>query len=153
MEDIGDYDSLSPEDRMALTALCTEYAWRKDFFHVEKIAELFTEDCVWYPVPGTTYAPTTIEGRQAVHEAWTKRSREFLTRTMISNLRFVKDGPKSARGWVNFTEYAVHVDEVKVPIPLMVGDWLDTYEKCADGKWRIKTKRSEIKFGGLRVVK
>jgi ketosteroid isomerase-like protein len=147
------YDALSVDDRAALTALCTEYMWLKDNFRGEKVPELFTDDCVWTPSQRTPHTRKEVRGRKAIIEAWSNRTREILTRTLISNLRFVKDGPAAARGWVHFTEYAAHLDEVKVPVPIVIGDWIDTYVKGVDGRWRIKSKTTEIAFGGFRSVK
>jgi ketosteroid isomerase-like protein len=152
MSDIGDRNSVDVDDYVALTVLCTEYCWLRDFSQVEQIPELFTEDCVWVPPPGLGYAPAPLHGRKALADALARRNTEYVTRTLISNSRFVKDGPNTARGWVNYTIYAAHRDEVKVPVPQMVGDWICTFEKGADGRWRFKTKKTEISFGGLRSV-
>jgi ketosteroid isomerase-like protein len=152
MTDIGDYGSLDASDQAALTALCTEYCWLRDYSQVEKIPLLFTEDCLWIPPAGLGYAPVALEGRQALADALSRRNKDFVTRTLISNLRFVKDGPDTARGSVNFTIYAAHRDELKVPIPQMIGDWLCTFRKGSDGRWRFATKKTELAFGGLRVV-
>lgn len=152
MSDIGEYDSVSADDHAALAALCTEYCWLRDFGQVEKIPLLYTEDCEWIPPAGLGYAPSPITGREALANALSKRNAEYVTRTLISNLRFVKDGDRTARGWVNFTIYAAHRDEVKVPVPQMVGDWICTFHKGGDGRWRFARKKTEIAFGGLRVV-
>jgi hypothetical protein len=151
LADLGGYDSVSVEDRIALTALCTEYCWLKDNSQAEKVADLFTDDGVWGLPPGHP-SGTEVRGRKALVEAWTKRTKAYVSRTLISNLRFLRDGPNSVRGWVTFCEFAAHRDELKVATPLMVGDWVDTYRKGADGKWLFTSRNINIIFGGLRVV-
>lgn len=153
MPELEAYDALAAADRSALTALCTEYMWLKDNFRAERVPDLFTEDCVWIPSQRTPNTRSEVRGRSALVKVWSNRTREILTRTLISNLRFVKEGPDSAQGWVHFTEYAAHLDEIKTPVPIVIGDWFDTYRRCADGKWRIRSKRTEVAFGGFRSVK
>jgi hypothetical protein len=152
MEESARHDSLSARDYAALTALCIEYMWLKDHFMAERVPDLFTEDCIWIPSQETPNARNAVVGREALIAVWSKRTRSILTRTLISNPRFKKDGANGARGWLHFTEYAAHIDEVKVPVPLLVGDWVDTFEKGVDGRWRFKSKRTSVVFGGFRSV-
>ncbi|MGO9931081.1 MAG: nuclear transport factor 2 family protein [Steroidobacteraceae bacterium] len=151
MSDLDDYDSLGAEDRAALTALCTEYCWRKDNFQAEKVADLFTDDGVWGLPPGHP-SGTEVRGRKALVDAWTKRPKYCVSRTLISNLRFLPDGPDAARGWVTFCEFAAHRDDFRPANVLMVGDWVDTYRKGADGKWQFTSRNINILFGGMRVM-
>lgn len=153
MSDQFAYHSVSPEDRAALTALNTEYAWLVDFGHAERIPELFTDDCVWEPPPG--YPGKTLTGRGEMIDFWKRRADPsqfpFVSQRLISNLRFAMDGPTAARGWVSFTEYAARIGEKASATPVLVGNWLDTYAKGADGKWRFRTRKVSITFGGLNV--
>ena len=144
MNDLFAYDSLSIEDRIALTTLCMEYVWRLDFLHVETVVELFTDDCVWEGPAGK------FVGKPEMAAYWNRRAKmPIITRHMISNLRFVQDSPTSARGWISFTAYVAPQNEDKPATPKLVAEHIDTYEKGSDGKWRIKTRKVETAFGGL----
>jgi hypothetical protein len=151
MSELAAYDSLTPEVRTALTALCTEHCWLKDHLQAELIPALYTEDGR-YETPLGGPNGTVIEGRSALTELWGTRTKSFLTRTLLANMRFVQDSPTSVRGWISFSEFAAHMNEMKVALPMMVGEWVDTYEKGADSRWKIKSRKVEIRFGGPRAV-
>jgi len=149
MSDLFAYDTLSVEDRANLTALCMEYAWRVDFGHAETVPELFTDDCTWVAPPGAAVGGT-VHGKAQMIDHWKRRAQVAVTtRHLLSNLRFVKDGPNTARGWVSLTCYVAHRDEPKPATPKIVCDYHDTYEKGVDGRWRIRVRRIEGVFGAL----
>ncbi len=153
MSDLAGYDTLSVEDRVALTTLIMEYAWRADHphEHADSVPELFTDDCVWELPPG--HPSGTIRGRGEIVQYWRGRldpaKFPYVSRRLISNLRFVQDGPGTARGWISFTEYGAKIGGPTPATPVIIGDWLDSYQKGADGKWKIKARKVEIKFGSL----
>jgi hypothetical protein len=153
MNDLGGYDSLTAEDRLALMALNTEYAWRADHPHEhgDKVPELFTDDAEWVLPAG--HPSGTVRGRAAMVEYWKGRldpvGFPYVARRLISNMRFVLDGPGRARGWISFTEYGAKLDAPKPATPVIIGDWVDAYIKGADSKWRIQSRKVDIKFGGL----
>jgi hypothetical protein len=149
MSELFAYDTLSIADRTALTALCTEYCWRVDFGHAERIPDLFTDDCTWVGPPGAAVGGT-VHGRAQMIDHWKRRAQvPVTTRHLLSNLRFVQDSPKSARGWISLTCYVAYRGEPKPAAPKIVVDYLDAYEKGADGRWRIKERRIEGVFGAL----
>lgn len=149
MSDLFAYDTLSTEDRSSLTALCMEYCWRVDFGHAERIPELFTEDCVWVAPPGAAVGGT-VTGMAQMIDHWRRRAQlRVTTRHLLSNLRYTADGPAGARGWISLTCYVAHEGEPKPASAKIVADYLDTYRKGADGRWRICTRRIETIFGGL----
>jgi uncharacterized protein (TIGR02246 family) len=149
MSDLLEYQTLSVEDRVGLTALNMEYAWRVDFGHAESVPELFTDDCVWAAPPGAAVGGT-VNGRAQMIDHWKRRAQvQVTTRHVISNLRFVLDSPATARGWVSLTCYVAHQGEPKPATAKIVADYLDTYAKGADGRWRIRTRHIETVFGAL----
>lgn len=149
MSELFAYQSISAEDRAGLTALCMEYCWRVDFGHAERVPELFTEDCVWVAPPGAAVGGT-VSGMTQMIDHWKRRAQvRVTTRHMLSNLRFVAEGPGAARGWVSLTCYVAHEGEPKPAAAKIVADYLDTYRKGADGRWLIQTRRIETIFGAL----
>jgi hypothetical protein len=147
MNDLFAYDTLSVEDRIALTALCMEYCWRIDFGHHQMVTELFTDDCVWERIAVDSVGGKFV-GKAQMAEYWGRRARmSVVTRHMISNLRFLKDTATSARGWVTFATYVAEEGEIRSTTATRIAQSIDTYEKGGDGKWRFKTRKLEITFG------
>lgn len=149
MTELSAYETVAPEDRAALTALCMEYCWRVDSGHAERVPELFTEDCLWVAPPGAAVGGT-VSGMAQMIDHWRRRAQvRVTTRHMLSNLRFAMEGPDAARGWVSLTCYVAHEGEPKAAAPKIVADYLDTYTRGADGRWRIRTRHIHTIFGAL----
>jgi len=149
MSDPSAYDTLDPADRAALTALCMEYCWRVDFGHAECVPELFTEDCLWVAPPGAAVGGS-VSGMAQMIDHWKRRAQvRVTTRHLLTNLRFVMDGADAARGWISLIVYVAHEGEAKTSTPKIVADYLDTYARGADGRWRIRTRHIHTVFGAL----
>lgn len=76
-----DFEDVTPEERHALTALCTEYVWRIDNGYAAAVPALFTAD-------GSMELPWgTPRGAAELKAAWEERARRAIrTRHMISHL-------------------------------------------------------------------
>ena len=98
-----DFEDVTPEERHALTALCTEYVWRIDNGYAAAVPALFTAD-------GSMELPWgTPRGAAELKAAWEERARRAIrTRHMISHLRFSRLGADEIAGEVSLTLY--HAD-------------------------------------------
>ncbi|MDB5703859.1 MAG: nuclear transport factor 2 family protein [Sphingomonas bacterium] len=131
------YTRLSADDHSALVALCMEYCYLADNYQSARIPELFTEDATWQ-APGTS-----MNGRAEMVTGWAERQKvgELVTRRhMVSNYRFTVDDDGTVRGILSFTLYRAPRGEHAVPVPMLVADHVDTYEKQSDGRWLFKTR-------------
>ncbi len=149
MSDEFAYGNVSAEDRASLTALCMEYCWRVDFGHALRVPELFTEDCLWVAPPGAAVGGS-VSGMAQMIDHWKRRGQvRVTTRHLLTNLRFAMEGRDGARGWVSLIVYVAHEGEAKTSVPKIVADYLDTYARGADGRWRIRTRHIHTVFGAL----
>src|ERR1700733_13570448 len=98
-----DFEDVTPDERHALTALCTEYVWRIDNGYAAAVPALFTGD-------GSMELPWgTPRGAAELKAAWEERARRVIrTRHMISHLRFSRLGADQIAGEVSLTLY--HAD-------------------------------------------
>lgn len=135
---LGDYRGVGPEDWTRLAALCAEYCWRVDNHQSAALPALFTADAVW-EAPGVR-----MQGAEALAAGWADhqaRAATRLSRHMMANMRFTADGPGRARGVVGFTVYAGTEGVVAPPVPLLVGEHHDRYERQASGEWLFASRR------------
>jgi hypothetical protein len=131
-------DGLSAEERSALIALCMEYCWRCDNYKSASVPELFTEDGIY---ESNGYL---MNGMAELVKDWNKRDvlgAPILRRHMISNYRFWRGSNGLIHGQIVFTLYKEAIEANVLPKPSLVAEHLDTYQKCADGIWRFKTRK------------
>jgi hypothetical protein len=141
MDGLAGFDRVSAEERVQLTALCTEYCWRADNYHAADIPELFADDATW-EVPGTV-----MRGKQQLVAGWRIRAqggKQDVRRHLLSNLRFFRDPDNVMRGCVTFSLFHRPIGENAAPVLQLVGEWIDSYTRVPGGNWLFKTR--EVRF-------
>lgn len=125
-----------PKIRDEIMVLLTEHAWLIDHHKCETIADLYTEDGKMVGAGHDTV------GRAALTEWGINRAKmkHRSARHVLSNLRLVSTGPKQMRGTVIITLYRHDGEAPGLPEPVAISEIEDTYELCADGRWRIKVR-------------
>jgi hypothetical protein len=131
-----DFEDVTPEERHALTALCTEYVWRIDNGYAAAVPALFTVD-------GSMELPWgTPSGAAELKVAWEERAgRAIRTRHMLSHLRFSRLGADEIAGEVSLTLYHADAEGPAPATPAAVGEHIDVYRRGDDGRWRIQSRR------------
>ena len=121
--------------------LVTAYGYLFDHKRAEEMAALFTEDCHFNGVAGE------VRGREALGKLFVKQAAHVTaTRHVTTNLWLEIQDESHATGTSTITAYA-HVGEGRgKPKPHLVGDYVDTYERGADGKWRFASRRVDTVF-------
>jgi uncharacterized protein (TIGR02246 family) len=123
--------------RLEVEALNAEFAYLIDHDQSDKVADLFTEDGVYGRSTGERSA-----GREAIRESYRRRAQQGVrtARHIFTNLRIEIENERRARGTVILTLFA---DDGPPPLPanpMVVADYDDVYELCADGRWRYRER-------------
>jgi hypothetical protein len=129
--------SLSRDDRDAISRLIIELAWRIDHGQADRVAELFVEN-------GTmTLGGPTLSGHDALRKWGLERSKERLTRHVCTNIRIVGNGSGQAEATTLLTAY-IH-DGNGPAAAAGVMEYQDKFERVG-GEWRIVSRRLERPF-------
>jgi ketosteroid isomerase-like protein len=141
------FEDVTPEERHALTALCTEYVWRIDNGYAAAVPALFTAD-------GSMELPWgTPRGAAELKAAWEERAgRAIRTRHMISHLRFSRLGADEIAGEVSLTLYHADAEGPAPATPAVVGEHIDVYRRGDDGRWRIHSRRFSPAFSSYAPI-
>jgi ketosteroid isomerase-like protein len=130
-----DFEDVTPEERHALTALCTEYVWRIDNGYAAAVP--------W----------GTPRGAAELKAAWEERARRAIrTRHMISHLRFSRLGADEIAGEVSLTLYHADAEGPAPATPAVVGEHIDVYRRGDDGRWRIHSRRFSPAFSSYAPI-
>jgi ketosteroid isomerase-like protein len=133
--------AVTPDVRAAITELCTEYVFRLDNGHAERVTELFAEDAVWEGPHGL------LHGHAELDAVWTARAKwRTTTRHLISNIRLAWSAEDVLHGWITFTLFKADPDAQPLPVPLLVAEHIDTYSQAPDGSWLFQTRRVSAVF-------
>ena len=124
-------------DILAIQDLNAAFAFHLDHDEVAPLLALFA--------PGATYSNGTrrSHGLDEIEAFYRGRTAAGLrtTRHLYSGLRIRFDGPSRAASssvWMSFAHNgAPPVDDT---VPYLVADFDDTYERGADGRWRILSR-------------
>lgn len=128
-------------DHLELERLALEISWRVDIGHAEQIVELFTED-------GSiaTLGEPSI-GHDAIR-AWGHMMDTDSpipgVRHVVTNLRFVTDGPDEATGTMYTTAYLGGADDTPT-LPFAMGRTTDRYRRTPGG-WKVTSRAFEPYF-------
>src|SRR5688572_12016889 len=123
--------------RLEIDALHAEFAYLIDRGDSDKVADLFTEDGVY----GRSTGERSV-GRAAIRESYRRRSAHGVrtARHIFTNLRLEPLSERLIRGSVILTLFA-HDGSPPLPAdPMLVADYDDVYEQCADGRWRYRER-------------
>src|SRR5271154_5398498 len=142
-----DFEDVTPEERHALTALCTEYVWRIDNGYAAAVPALFTAD-------GSMELPWgTPRGAAELKAAWEERARRAIrTRHMISHLRFSRLGADEIAGEVSLTLYHADAEGPAPATPAVVGEHIDVYRPGDDGRRRLPSRRFSPAFSSYAAI-
>lgn len=123
--------------RVALEDLNTAFCYHLDHNEVDALLALFADD-VYY-----THGSRVSRGKAELEKVFRSRSATEVrtARHMYSGLRLDIEGTKKARGTCVCMTFAAYGEPPLSPaIPILVADFVDAYERGADGKWRIKER-------------
>ena len=123
--------------RLEIEALNAEFAYLIDHGRNSEVAGLFTEDGVYGRSTGERST-----GRAAIAESYRQRVAHGprTARHLFSNLRLQMEGERRARGTVILTLFAEDGLPPLPADPMLVADYDDIYELCADGRWRYRER-------------
>lgn len=121
------------EIRIALEDLNTAFCYHLDHNEVEPLIDLFTDD-VYY-----THGPRSSRGKAELEQIFRSRNAKQTrtSRHLYSGLKLDIESATSARGTsVCLTFGAFGEPPLSPAEPILVADFVDRYERGADGKWR-----------------
>jgi 3-phenylpropionate/cinnamic acid dioxygenase small subunit len=143
--------------RSEIESLVIEYAYCLDRGDFEGLVALFTADCkVHVPRPPFTKKQwETFSGRGALAAyyagpVWQNPHRKM--RHVISNLRLEPRAGDSVNGTVALIGYREEAAGPAVALPLMVGDYEDTYRLVPGEGWRIARRKVSIVFLAEQLI-
>ena len=120
--------------RRAIEQLNSDFNYHLDHNEVEPLVDLFTDD-VYY-----AHATRITTGRDALRELFGKRSggAPRVARHLQTGLRISFNSAHEAEGYSVVLTYA---DNGTPPFqnvtPTLIADFIDTYRRGPDGRWRI----------------
>ncbi|HEX5046478.1 MAG TPA: nuclear transport factor 2 family protein [Gammaproteobacteria bacterium] len=123
--------------RVALEDLNTAFCYHLDHDEVDALLELFTDD-VYY-----THGPRRSNGKAELERVFRSRTAESprTARHLYSGLRVEIESAARARGTSVCMTFAQNgVPPLAPAVPILVADFVDVYERGADGKWRIRER-------------
>jgi len=123
--------------RLEIDALNAEFAYLIDHDQSDRVAELFTEDGVYGRSTGQRSA-----GRDAIRQSYQRRKDHGVrtARHIFSNLRLTPIADGLVSGTCILTLFAKDGPPPHPADPLVIADYDDIYERCADGRWRFKQR-------------
>ena len=123
--------------RVALEDLNTAFCYHLDHGEVDLLLELFTDD-VYY-----THGPRRSNGKAELAEVFRSRTADSprTARHLYSGLRLEIESATRARGTCVCMTFAQNgVPPLSPAVPILVADFVDVYERGADGRWRIRER-------------
>lgn len=133
----------SQQIEVALRALNADFCYYLDHRETESLVDMFTEDAVY------THGTRSSQGRAAIKRLFVERNAPG-TRTarhFQSGLRIQVLDERKARGQsVCLTFAADTLPPVAPATPTLVADFIDEYQYCSDGRWRICNRHIERIF-------
>lgn len=123
--------------RVALEDLNTAFCYHLDHNEPEALLELFTDD-VYY-----THGSRVSRGKAELAPVFLKRSAAQVrtSRHLYSGLKLEIESATRARGTSVCMTFGQYGEPPLSPaIPTLVADFVDVYERGADGRWRIKER-------------
>ena len=126
-----------------LRDLNADFCYYLDHGETDRLVDLFTADAKY------THGDRSSVGRDAINELFSNRNAPG-TRTarhMQTGLRFKVIDEESATGnSVCMTFAANEQPPVSAAMPHLVADFIDEYQRCTDGRWRISRRHIERIF-------
>lgn len=128
---------------LALRRLNADFCYYLDHNETADLVDLFTADARY------THGQRLSVGRDEINELFAKRneSGSRTARHMQSGLRFeIIDETSASGSSVCMTFAADGKPPIATAKPHLVADFVDEYEHCADGRWRISQRHIERIF-------
>jgi ketosteroid isomerase-like protein len=128
-------EQVPTEDRLAIEALVTEYAWLLDHQRWEGVADLCTDDAVLF------IRSREIAGREGLAEWASRRAERANRRTQhqMTLLRVYPAGPGEVHGTVALVLHVAKTGGGGTYVDL-VGEYEDEYVRT-DAGWKFKRRR------------
>jgi ketosteroid isomerase-like protein len=133
--DLDDVERL--KIRVALEDLNTAFCYHLDHNEVDALLALFTDD-VYY-----THGSRVSRGKAEIETVFRSRSATQVrtARHMYSGLKLDIESATRARGTCVCMTFADYGEPPLSPaVPTLVADFVDVYEREANGRWRIKER-------------
>lgn len=131
------------ETRLALEALNVDFCHFLDGNMIDELVELFTEDARY------SHGLRLSCGREEIRRLFTDRTREGArtSRHMQTGLKITLRNSKAAEGKSVCLTFACDgPSPISPATPFLVADFIDEYQHCPDGRWRIKKRHIERIF-------
>ena len=128
----------SLEARFAIQDLNTDFCYHLDHGNLDELVDLFTQDAFY------AHGNRITEGRVAIRELFDRRAAagDRTARHMYSGLRISWVSETRATGVsVCMTFAADSLPPIVPAIPYLVADFIDEYDYCDDGRWRISRRQ------------
>jgi len=125
------------EIRVALEDLNTAFCYHLDHDEVEALLALFTDDVLY------THGPRRTNGKAELEQVFRSRTATAArtARHLYSGLKLEIESATRARGTCVCMTFAQAGTPPLAPaIPILVADFVDVYERGADGRWRIRER-------------
>jgi hypothetical protein len=123
--------------RVALEDLNTAFCHHLDHDEVEPLLELFTDDVLY------THGPRRTNGKAELERVFRSRTADSprTARHLYSGLKLDIESATRARGTCVCMTFAQNgVPPLSPAVPILVADFVDAYERGADGRWRIRER-------------
>lgn len=135
-------------DRVAIEQLVIEYAYLLDNGRANELAALFTPDGVL----DIHNLGLRAVGREAIAEYYARRAAApRTTRHISTNLRLVFETPERASGTRLILYYRGDGPTPPFPAkPGSVGEYVEVFQRGADGRWRFASRKSRLLFTGSK---
>ena len=125
-----------------LIRLNADFCFFLDHGQADKLVNLFTKDAHY------THGSRSSKGRTEIRELFEQRDRSVrTTRHLQSGLRLeIVDQTQASGVSVCATFAADALPPIEPAQPYLVADFIDTYQFCEDGLWRISKRQIERIF-------
>ncbi len=133
----------SIEARLAIEALNADFCHYLDGNMIEELVELFTEKAKY------SHGLRLSCGRDEIRKLFTDRIKEGVrtSRHMQTGLKITLRNSREATGKSVCLTFACDgPPPVSPATPFLVADFIDEYQYCADGSWRIRKRHIERIF-------
>ena len=134
---------LDPATARAIERLVHEHAWLIDHGQASRVVDLYTEDGRVLGIGPDKVGRAAIAAWADARQAMADRQ----SRHVQTNLRLVQASDSTVHGTVVLTLYRHDGPGPASPIPLLVGEYADTYTNGPDGTWRFAERHLAVLFG------
>jgi ketosteroid isomerase-like protein len=131
------------ETRLAIEALNADFCHYLDCNRVDELAELFTEGAHY------SHGPRINCGRDEIRKLFRDRTKKGArtSRHMQTGLKITMKSAEVAEGHSVCMTFACDgIPPISPATPFLVADFIDEYQHCPDGRWRISKRHIERIF-------